>query len=152
MGHWLFKSEPDAFSIDDLKLKQKSQWDGVRNYQARNFMRDQMKLGDLIFFYHSSCEVPAIVGLCRVSRESHPDPTQFQTNGTYFDPLASLEKPRWFLVEVEFVEKFKRPLPLSLMREMPELQKLPLLQKGSRLSINPIEENEFQFILNYVRG
>ena len=150
MNYWLMKSEPDAFSIDNLKSKKKSGWDGVRNYQARNFMRDDMKLGDLVLFYHSSCEVPGVAGLAKVSKTSHPDPTQFDTKSDYYDPKATKEAPRWFMVEVEFVEKFDRVLTLSEIKNTKELDSMPLVQKGSRLSINPVTEQEFKIIKNLV--
>lgn len=142
------KSEPDVFSIDTLKTKKKSGWDGVRNYQARNYMRDEMKKGDMILFYHSSCDVPGVAGLARVLKESHPDPTQFDPKSDYFDPKATLENPRWFMVEVEFVEKFQQVVTLQTIKNIKALEKMPLVQKGSRLSINPVSDNEFITILN----
>jgi predicted RNA-binding protein with PUA-like domain len=142
------KSEPDVFSIDTLKSKKTSGWDGVRNYMARNYMRDDMKLGDLIFFYHSSCDIPGIAGIAKVICESHPDPTQFDSKSDYFDPKATKENPRWFMVDVEFVEKFTSIITLSILKSIKELEKMPLVQKGSRLSINPVTYQEFQTILN----
>lgn len=150
MNHWLMKSEPDVFSIDDLKKKKKSGWDGVRNYQARNFMRDDMKLGDLVLFYHSSCETPGVAGIAKVSKTSHPDPTQFDPKSDYYDPKATKETPRWFMVEVEFSDKFDRVITLSTIKSTKGLENLPLVQKGSRLSINPISEKEFNIIINLV--
>jgi predicted RNA-binding protein with PUA-like domain len=146
--YWLMKSEPDVFSIDSLKNKKKSGWDGVRNYQARNYMRDVMKKGDLIFFYHSSCPIPGIAGLAKVSKESFPDPTQFDSNSAYYDPKASQEKPRWFMVEVEFMEKFKVIITLQTLKNIKSLQDMPLVKKGSRLSINPVTEDEYRLILD----
>lgn len=146
MNYWLMKSEPDVFSIDDLKKKKKSGWDGVRNYQARNYMRDDMKLGDLVLFYHSSCEVPGVAGLARVSKTSHPDPSQFDAKSEYYDPKATKEEPRWFMVEVEFVEKFDQVITLATLKATKGLEKMPLVQKGSRLSINPVTEKEFKLI------
>lgn len=140
------KSEPDVFSIDHLKIKNKSGWDGVRNYQARNFMRDEMKKGDMVLFYHSSCEEPGVAGLARISKESHPDPTQFDKKSDYYDPKATLENPRWFMVEVEFVEKFDKLISLATIKSVKELSGMPLVQKGSRLSINPVSEKEFSLI------
>lgn len=142
------KSEPDVFSIDNLKQKQKSGWDGVRNYQARNYMRDEMKLGDLVLFYHSSCDVPGVAGLAKVSKESHPDPSQFDKKSEYYDPKATFENPRWFMVEVEFVEKFEQVITLIELKKHKELEKMPLVQKGSRLSINPVTLAEFEKILS----
>ena len=144
------KSEPDAFSIDNLKSKKKSGWDGVRNYQARNFMRDDMLLGDLVLFYHSSCDVPGVAGLAKVSKTSHPDPTQFDSSSDYYDPKATKTTPRWFMVEVEFVEKFDRVLTLTELKNTKELDNMPLVQKGSRLSINPVTEQEFKIIKSLV--
>ena len=147
MKYWLMKSEPDVFSIDSLKNKKKSGWDGVRNYQARNYMRDEMKNGDLIFFYHSSCPIPGIAGLARVSKESFADPTQFEKESAYYDPKASKESPRWFMVEVEFIEKFKNVITLQTLKNIKSLQDMPLVKKGSRLSINPVTRDEYFLIL-----
>lgn len=141
------KSEPDVFSIDTLKTKKKSGWDGVRNYQARNFMRDEMKKGDMVLFYHSSCDVPGVAGLAKVSKESHPDPTQFDPKSDYYDPKATKENPRWFMVEVEFVEKFNDVVTLHTIKNVEALENMPLVQKGSRLSINPVSEKEYKTIL-----
>ncbi len=147
MNFWLMKSEPDVFSIKNLKAKNKSGWDGVRNYQARNFMRDNMKLGDLILFYHSSCDNPGIAGLAKISRTSHPDPTQFDKKSNYYDPKATLDNPRWFMVEVEFVEEFDQIISLQTLKNIKELSDLPVVKKGSRLSINPVKEKEYNKIL-----
>ncbi len=146
------KSEPVVFSIDDLKNKKISGWDGVRNYQARNYMRDEMKLDDLIFFYHSSCEVPGIAGLARVSKTSHPDPSQFDKKSEYFDTKATKENPRWFMVEVEFVEKFNHVITRSDLKTRPELSSMPVVQKGSRLSINRVKPEEYKFITKFFLG
>lgn len=146
MNYWLMKSEPDTFSIDHLKQKKKSGWDGVRNYQARNFMRDQMKRGDLVLFYHSSCDVPGVAGVAKVAKESHPDPTQFDEKSDYYDSKAAKEKPRWFMVEVEFLEKFENIFTLSDLKKTKGLEQMLVVQKGSRLSINPITSSEFQII------
>ena len=142
------KSEPDTFSIDDLKNRPNSaeSWDGVRNYQARNFMRDEMKNGDLVLFYHSSCKVPGIAGIAKVSKESHPDTTSFNKTSKYFDPKSTEQSPRWFMVEITFVEKFKNILELKELKECPELEGMTLLQKGSRLSIQPVQRKHFDFI------
>ncbi len=146
MRFWLMKSEPDMFSIDDLKKKKHSGWDGVRNYQARNYMRDDMHIGDMVLFYHSSCEIPGVAGLARVFKSSHPDPTQWDNKSDYYDPKSTKENPRWFMVEVEFVEKFDRVITLSEIKSTKGLDKMPLVQKGSRLSINPVSEKEFEII------
>ncbi len=140
------KSEPSTFSIDDLKQKKRSIWDGVRNYQARNYMRDEMKKNDIILFYHSSCEVPGVVGIAKVIKESHPDPTQFDKKSKYYDPKATPENPRWFLVEIEFVEKLNKAITLQELKGCKGLENLPVVKKGNRLSINPITDSEFLII------
>ena len=143
------KSEPDAFSIDDLKKRpnQIEAWDGVRNYQARNFMRDQMQLGDQVFFYHSSCEMPGIAGIAEVSKLAYPDETQFDRKSKYFDPKATRDKPRWVHVDVKLVKK-TRLMPLTEMRGYPQLAKMLVLQRGNRLSITPVDPAEWKFIMN----
>jgi predicted RNA-binding protein with PUA-like domain len=148
MHYWLMKSEPDEFSIDDLAraAKKTSPWFGVRNYQARNFMRDQMRLGDLAFFYHSSCEVPGIAGIVEIARLAYPDATQFDRKSNYFDPKATRDNPRWFNVEVRLVKK-TRLAPLSELRSYPELAGMQLLQRGNRLSITPVDPAEWKFIM-----
>jgi predicted RNA-binding protein with PUA-like domain len=147
MAYWLMKSEPSEFSIDDL-VKAKSQtvpWFGVRNYLARNFMRDQMKLGDDVLFYHSSCPEPGIAGLAKVSSQPYPDPTQFDKKSKYFDLKATPETPRWMLVDVQLVKK-TRLLSLADMRENPKLEEMIVLQRGNRLSITPVKANEWKII------
>ncbi len=146
MNYWLMKSEPDVFSIDDLKKKKKSGWDGVRNYQARNYMRDDMKIGDVVLFYHSSCEIPGVAGLAKVSKTSHPDPSQFDPKSEYYDEKATKDAPRWYMVEVEFVEKFDEVVTLSTLKSTKGLESMPVVQKGSRLSINPVTEKEYKII------
>ncbi len=146
MNYWLMKSEPDVFSIDDLKKKKKSPWDGVRNYQARNYMRDDMKVGDLVLFYHSSCDIPGVAGLAKVSKAAHPDHTQFDQKSEYYDEKATKDDPRWFMVEVEYVAHPKNYLALTEMKNMKGLEKMPLVQKGSRLSINPVTKEQFEII------
>lgn len=147
MNYWLMKSEPDVFSIQDLKKKKKTDWDGVRNYQARNYMRDQMKKGDLVFFYHSNAEPSGVAGIARVCEESHPDESQFDKKSEYFDPKATREKPIWFLVSVEFVEEFP-VIPLEVLKADKELSSLPLVQKGTRLSVMPLTEKHWNRILS----
>ena len=147
MKFWLMKSEPDVFSIDMLQIKKKSGWDGVRNYQARNYMRDDMKIGDMVLFYHSSCEIPGIAGLAKVSLNSMPDPTQFDPKSDYYDPKATKDSPRWFMVEVEFVEKFPNVITLMTLKQTKELKNIPVVQKGSRLSINPVTVKEYETII-----
>lgn len=146
--YWLMKTEPDVFSIDDLAVakKQTTCWDGVRNYQARNFMRDQMKIGDEIFVYHSNTEPPCIVGLAKITREAYPDFTAFDPKDPHFDPKSNPDQPTWFMVDVTFVSKFKRPLSLTELREVPALASMELLRKGSRLSVQPVRQSEFKAI------
>jgi predicted RNA-binding protein with PUA-like domain len=138
MKHWLMKTEPDAFSIDDLKKVGTEPWTGVRNYQARNFMR-QMAPGDLVFFYHSSTAVPGIAGLAKVASTPYPDPTQFDRKSHYFDPKSTREQPRWELVDVKFEKKFRNVLALATLKDNEErLEGLVVLQRGSRLSVQPV--------------
>lgn len=137
MNYWLLKSEPDVFSIDDLKKQKTSIWDGVRNYQARNFLR-AMQVGDLAFFYHSSTEPPGIVGLCRVLETHIPDPSQFDPQSPYHDPTSSRDNPRWWTARVGFVDKYKQMLTLEFLREKFSPDELVLLRRGNRLSVMPI--------------
>ena len=146
MRYWLMKSEPSEFSIDDLARDGSVAWFGVRNYQARNFMRDQMRVGDGVLFYHSTCAEPGIAGLAEVSKPAYPDETQFEAGGKYFDPKASRDNPRWFNVEVEFKQK-TRLLPIGELRGYPELATMRILAKGNRLSITPVDPDEWRFIL-----
>ena len=147
MRYWLMKSEPSEFSIDDLasEPKKSTSWIGVRNYQARNFMRDQMQLGDLVLFYHSTCEVPGVAGIAEVSKLAYPDETQFDRKSDYFDPKATRDNPRWVHVDVKLVKK-TRLVPLSELRGYPKLAKMQLLQRGNRLSITPVDPAEWKFI------
>ena len=149
-NYWLFKSEPDVFSIDDLiKLPQsKSSWEGVRNYQARNYLRDTIKKDDQVFFYHSRIEPIGIVGIVEICREGYPDTFAFDKNSPYYDTKSDQTKPTWFMVDVVFKEKFEPLIPLAELRKHRELEKMILLQKGSRLSIQPVSEIEFKFINN----
>lgn len=142
VNYWLIKSEPSTYSIDDLKKDKKTAWTGVRNFQARNYMR-QMKPGDHVLFYHSSCPVPGIYGIAKVASLPYPDPTQFDTKSDYFEPRATKEKPVWDLVDVAFVKKLKEPISLAALRGNPKLKDMMLLQPGSRLSITLVSENEF---------
>ena len=152
MRYWLMKSEPSDVSIDDLaKLpKQTIDWYGVRNYQARNFMRDLMKVGDLAFFYHSNCDVPGIAGIVKVSKLAYPDRFQFQKGHKYFDPTSTSENPRWLNVDVTLVKKTNL-LSLKKLREFQALQHMRLLQKGNRLSITPVTEDEWTFIEKHLK-
>ena len=148
MNYWLMKSEPAVFGIDDLARapKKTAPWWGVRNYQARNFMRDQMKTGDPVFFYHSSCPEPGIAGLARVSKLAYPDATQFDRNSEYFDPKSSKDSPRWFNVDVTLVKK-TRLIGLPELRSHPALQSMRVLQRGNRLSITPVDPDEAAYIM-----
>jgi len=149
MNYWLFKSEPDAFSIDDLasKPKQTEHWDGIRNYQARNYLRDEVKQGDQVLFYHSSCKEVGIAGLAEVVKEAYPDHSQFNPESKYFDPKASPDNPRWVMVDVQFKQKFSKVLPLAKIKNMPAISEIGLVKKGHRLSIMPVNENEFSILL-----
>jgi predicted RNA-binding protein with PUA-like domain len=148
MKYWLMKSEPDAFSIDDLERKGVESWDGVRNYQARNFMRDGMKVGDKIFFYHSNCKVPGIVGTASVASHAHPDESQFNPKSKYYDEKSSREDPRWMLVDVKFERKLKRTISLEELKGHDELSEMALVQRGSRLSVMPVGKADWDFILS----
>ena len=149
MNYWLFKSEPDAFSIDDLKAMKgkKDHWDGIRNYQARNLMRDEMVKGDLGFFYHSSCKVPGIVGIVEVVKEAYPDHTAWDPEGKYYDPKSSPDNPRWVMVDVKFRQKFSEVIPLEKLRTIAKLDGMVLLKKGSRLSIQPVSKSDWNTIV-----
>ncbi len=148
MQYWLIKSEPTTYSIDDLQRIKQDHWEGVRNYQARNFMRDEMKVDDLALFYHSNATPPGVVGIARICREAHPDFTAWDPKSKYFDPKSSKKKPRWMMVDVEFVEKFPSLISLKELRGYPELKAMVLLQKGSRLSVQRATKSEFTFIRN----
>ena len=148
MRYWLMKSEPDEFSIDDLVRapKKTTAWFGVRNYQARNYMRDHLRVGDGVLFYHSSCEVPGIAGIAKVSSKPYPDETQFDPKSEYYDAGAKREEPRWMLVDVKLGKK-TRLMPLDELRTYPELAQMVVLKRGNRLSITPVTEREWKFIL-----
>ena len=150
MAYWLMKSEPDCFSIDDLakKPKQTAPWDGVRNYQVRNMFRDQMKAGDLAFFYHSSCDEPGIYGVMEIVSNSYPDPTQFDPKADHYDATSKQEEPRWLLVDVKFQRKLKRPILLSELRtQEKKFVGLKILEKGSRLSVTPVNKTHWDAVL-----
>jgi predicted RNA-binding protein with PUA-like domain len=142
------KSEPDTYSIDDLERDGREPWDGIRNYQARNMMRDEMRIGDEIFFYHSSCEEPGIVGIMKVASEPYPDPFQFDEKSRYFDPKSSRDNPRWELVDVEFVRKLKRTITLTEIKAEKSLADMILTRKGNRLSIMPVAKKHWNKILS----
>ena len=147
--YWLVKSEPDVFSFDDLwaSPKRTTCWDGVRNYQARNFIRDGMKKGDLVFFYHSNAEPAAIVGVAEVVREAYPDHTALDPKDPHFDPKSRAEAPSWLMVDLRAVKKLPRPLALDDLRGVKGLEKMALLQKGSRLSVQPVTEAEWKIVV-----
>lgn len=156
MQYWLMKSEPDAFSLDDLagRPNQTEPWDGVRNYQARNMMRDQMHIGDQILFYHSNCAVPGVVGIAEVASEAYPDPTAFDPRAKYFDPKSDPAQPRWYLVDVRYLRHLGRIIPLAELKHYAEgpLAGLPLVRKGNRLSIMPVTPPQWDFILALETG
>jgi predicted RNA-binding protein with PUA-like domain len=147
MNYWLMKSEPSEFSIDDLKHRNTEPWDGVRNYQARNMLRDAMKKGDLAFFYHSGCDEPGIAGILEIARPGYPDPTAFDPGSPHFDPKSDPDNPRWYLVDVKYKRKLKRTITLGVLRDQAPLQGMKLLQKGNRLSIMPVTRKEWDYIL-----
>ena len=149
MRHWLLKTEPEAFSFDDLLAspKRTTGWSGVRNYQARNLLRDEMKKGDKVFIYHSNAEPPCVVGEAEVVREGYPDPTQFDPKDDHFDPQSSKDAPRWFQVDVRAVRKLPQPVPLPRIRETRALEKMALIQRGQRLSVQPVAAAEYAAIL-----
>lgn len=149
MAHWLFKSEPSCFSIDDLsrRPKQISPWDGVRNFQVRNMLRDDIKVGDQGFFYHSSCIPPGIAGIVEVVKAGYPDHTAWDIHSDHFDPLSSPENPRWYMVDVKLVEKFPRFITLEEIKQTPALKNMIILRKGNRLSITGVSPSEWKTIL-----
>lgn len=150
MKYWLMKSEPDVFGIEHLKAlpNKTDHWDGVRNYQARNMMRDEMKKGDKVFFYHSNCKPPAIVGIMEVVKEGYVDHTAFDPEQKYYDPKSNPDNPRWYMVDVKHVRDLKREIPLDELKQYPELADMKLVQKGNRLSIMPVTKEEWDFILS----
>ena len=146
MQYWLMKSEPDVFSIDDLAKKKTAPWDGVRNYQARNYMMKDMRVGDTVLFYHSSCEPPGIAGIAKVASAAKPDATQFDKKSEYYDDGAKKAEPRWYCVDVGFVKKYRELIPLETLRQTKGLEKMLLLKKGQRLSIQPVTKAEYDII------
>ena len=147
MADWLFKSEPTTWSIDDLAAVGRDWWDGVRNYQARNFMMNDMQPRDRVLFYHSSCPVPAVVGEAAVSASARPDPSQFEADDDYHDPKATPDKPRWWCVEIAFVSRFPKPVTLAMIRQKPALKEMGILRRGNRLSITPVTRQEYELIV-----
>ncbi|MGZ3797159.1 MAG: EVE domain-containing protein [Pseudobdellovibrionaceae bacterium] len=148
MNYWLMKSEPEVYSIEQLEKDKTTWWEGVRNYQARNFMMKEMKVGDLVLFYHSNAEPSGVAGIARVSNLAQPDKTQFNKKSEYYDEKATQEKPQWFCVQVEYVKKFKQVVPLAKLREVKPLADMLVLKKGSRLSVQPVSENHFVLVKN----
>ncbi len=151
MKYWLFKSEPTTYSIEDLQKEKICSWDGIRNYQARNYLRDHVKKNDLVFFYHSNIPDPAIVGLAKVLKEAYPDFTALDPQSTYYDPKASKENPRWVLVDLQFEKKFKKKILRSQLKLLPSLKNMILLTH-SRLSIQPIEKKQFDILTNLIES
>jgi predicted RNA-binding protein with PUA-like domain len=152
---WLVKTEPDCYSIDDLKRDGATSWSGVRNYQARNFMRDQMKRRDPVFIYHSGAATPAetgIVGVARIAREAHPDLTALDPKDDHFDPKSTRDNPIWMMVDIEYVERFPTVISLRELKAMPQLKGMPLLQPGQRLSVQPVDPEHFDLICALARG
>ena len=147
MKYWLIKSEPDVFSIQDLKKVKREPWSGVRNYQARNYMWRDMQVGDLAIFYHSNAKPPGVAGVARVASEPYPDPTQWDPASEYFDEKSTEQKPRWWLVDFSFEKEFPQLIPLDRLREQAKLEGMVLLQKGTRLSITPVEKKHFDHIV-----
>jgi predicted RNA-binding protein with PUA-like domain len=146
MNYWLMKSEPDEFSIDALARKKTEPWSGVRNYQARNYLRE-MRVGDGVLFYHSSCDIPGVVGIAEVATEPHSDPTQFDPKSDYFDAKSTRAEPRWSLVDVKYKRKLKRVITLTELKDRKELQGLALIRPGNRLSVLPVSKAQWDFIL-----
>ncbi len=150
MNYWLIKSEPDAFSIDDLinAPEQTEHWDGVRNYQARNFMRDKMRKGDRVFFYHSNCKEPGIVGITEIVSDAYPDHTAFDSNDIHYDPKSDPDNPRWMMVDVRYLRKTRRMISLSEIKEYAaQLEGFALIRRGNRLSVMPVSKPHWDFIL-----
>jgi predicted RNA-binding protein with PUA-like domain len=149
MAYWLMKSEPEEFSIRDLEQRpgQREPWDGVRNYQARNMMRDRMQVGDGVLFYHSNTDVPGIVGIAEVASAAYPDPTAFDPEDPHYDPKSDPDNPRWYLVDVRFVRHLGRTIALAELKAHPQLQEMPLVRKGNRLSVMPVTDDQWEVIL-----
>lgn len=149
--NWLLKSEPEVYSIDDLERDGRTTWEGVRNYQARNFLRDEARPGDRVLYYHSNAEPPGVAGLATVARAGYPDPTARDEGSDYFDPKASDQDPRWYMIDVAFAEKFPALVPLDTLRRTPGLEKMLVIDK-SRLSVQPVTDEEFEIVARLGRG
>lgn len=152
MNYWLIKSEPEEFGIDDLKRVSVEPWTGVRNYQARNTMRDLMRVGDQVLFYHSSITPPGVVGLAEVASKPYPDPTQFDAKSDYYDPKSSRNNPRWILVDMKYLEHFPRMVTLDELRNHPDLQDMKVIKPGMRLSVQPVGATEFATVCKLARS
>jgi predicted RNA-binding protein with PUA-like domain len=152
MKYWLMKCEPSAYAISDLERDGRTSWEGVRNYQARNFMRDEMKRGDRVLFYASNADPSGVTGVAEISREAYPDPFATKKGHTYYDPKSTAENPIWYVVEIAFVEKFPNIVPLETLKSTRGLEKMVVTQKGSRLSIQPVTKSEFDIVVNLGRG
>jgi len=150
MQYWLMKSEPDVFGIHHLenRSRQTEPWDGVRNYQARNMMRDDMKVGDQVFFYHSNTKVPGIVGIAEIVREGYPDHTAFDPEDPHYDPKSDPDAPRWFMVDVRLVRTLKRTISLTELKQHPQIEDMALVRKGNRLSVMPVKKAQWEFVLS----
>lgn len=144
--YWLFKSEPNAYSINDMQKDKTTYWDGVRNYQARNFIRDEMKKGDKVLFYHSNAKPNAVVGICEITKEAYPDFTAFDPDNKHFDSKSKTDEPAWFMVDIKFLKKFTAAVTLEKIKGTPKLKRMRLVQRGNRLSVFPIEKIEFETI------
>ena len=146
MKYWLMKNEPEAFSIDDLERVKIEPWDGIRNYQARNYFRDDMSIGDNAFFYHSSCKIPAIVGIMEIVSDAYPDHTAWDPEEHYYDLKSDPENPTWLMVDVNFISKLDNPITLKELRSHPKLADMRILQRGNRLSVTPLEKKHWNYI------
>lgn len=151
MTYWLMKSEPASYSIDDLARDRETHWDGIRNYQARNMIRDEMRPGDHAFFYHSSCEEPAIVGIMKISGKAYPDPSQFDPDSKYYDAKSSDTEPRWFMIDVRYQRKLAHPITLAELKNRPGMTGLRLLKRGNRLSVFPVDKKHWDAILKLAK-
>jgi predicted RNA-binding protein with PUA-like domain len=151
MTYWLMKCEPAAYTIDDLRRDGTTRWEGVRNYQARNFMRDEMKVGDRVLFYASNAEPSGVTGLAKIVREAYPDPFAFEKGHPYFDPKSRKDEPRWFSVDLGFVERFDQIIPLSELKANPKLESMGVVQKGNRLSVQPVTKGEYDEIVRMAK-
>ena len=154
MRYWLIKSEPGEFSFDDLWAAKgrRTAWDGVHNYQARNFMRDGMRVGDLVLFYHSNADPTGVVGLCEIVREAYPDPTQFEPGHPHFDPASERSSPRWMMVDVRATERLPRVVTLAELKSSPRLKSMQVVQRGSRLSVTPVTQAQWNELLRLAEG